>query len=104
MNCFCQGAIDHLSKLYRSCTVYNGSKCEDPASNWRSKLPIGGAFLATKEQVIAELEPIYRSGMAARLAGIPVETLRVWERRYAVVARRLVRGAVGSTRRRTSAA
>lgn len=24
----------------------------------------------------------YRSGMAARLAGLPVETLRVWERRY----------------------
>ena len=27
----------------------------------------------------------YRSGAAARLAGIPVETLRVWERRYGVV-------------------
>lgn len=27
----------------------------------------------------------FRSGAAARLAGIPVETLRVWERRYAVV-------------------
>lgn len=26
----------------------------------------------------------YRSGVAARLAGLPVETLRVWERRYAV--------------------
>ncbi|HAV36745.1 MAG TPA: MerR family transcriptional regulator, partial [Massilia sp.] len=24
----------------------------------------------------------YRSGAAARLAGLPVETLRVWERRY----------------------
>lgn len=31
----------------------------------------------------------YRSGVAARLAGIPVETLRVWERRYAVVSPRL---------------
>lgn len=30
-------------------------------------------------------EPAYRSGSAARLAGIPVETLRVWERRYGVV-------------------
>ncbi len=29
--------------------------------------------------------PAYRSGAAARLAGIPVETLRVWERRYQVV-------------------
>ena len=27
----------------------------------------------------------YRTGTAARLAGIPVETLRVWERRYRVV-------------------
>lgn len=27
----------------------------------------------------------YRSGSAARLAGIPVGTLRVWERRYAVI-------------------
>ncbi len=31
----------------------------------------------------------YRSGVAARLAGIPVETLRVWERRYGVVSPRL---------------
>jgi hypothetical protein len=29
--------------------------------------------------------PLMRSGTAARLAGIPVTTLRVWERRYAVV-------------------
>jgi DNA-binding transcriptional MerR regulator len=28
--------------------------------------------------------PAYRSGVAARLAGLPVETLRVWERRYGV--------------------
>ncbi len=34
-------------------------------------------------------EPGYRSGIAARLAGIPVETLRVWERRYQVVGPRL---------------
>lgn len=27
---------------------------------------------------------VYRSGVAARLAGLPVETLRVWERRYAI--------------------
>jgi len=27
-------------------------------------------------------EVTYRSGVAARLAGLPVETLRVWERRY----------------------
>lgn len=29
-------------------------------------------------------EVSYRSGVAARLAGLPVETLRVWERRYAL--------------------
>lgn len=34
----------------------------------------------------------YRSGAAARLAGVPVETLRVWERRYAVVQPRLSSG------------
>jgi hypothetical protein len=31
----------------------------------------------------------FRSGAAARLAGIPVETLRVWERRYALVSPQL---------------
>lgn len=31
-----------------------------------------------------EASPCYRSGVAARLAGLPVETLRVWERRYAL--------------------
>jgi len=30
-------------------------------------------------------QPSYRSGAAARLTGIPVETLRVWERRYNIV-------------------
>ncbi len=34
----------------------------------------------------------YRSGTAARLAGVPVETLRVWERRYSVVGPRLSSG------------
>ena len=34
-----------------------------------------------------EAEPAaYRSGAAARLAGVPVETLRVWERRHGVTA------------------
>jgi hypothetical protein len=37
----------------------------------------------------APLLPTYRSGTAARLAGIPVETLRVWERRYGVVGPKL---------------
>lgn len=29
--------------------------------------------------------PMYRAGTAARLSGIPVETLRVWERRYGLL-------------------
>ena len=33
--------------------------------------------------------PFYRSGTAARLAGIPVATLRMWERRYGVVGPRV---------------
>jgi len=39
----------------------------------------------TNEQTEERFEPSYRSGTAARLAGVPVETLRVWERRYGVV-------------------
>jgi MerR family transcriptional regulator, light-induced transcriptional regulator len=31
------------------------------------------------------VEPVYRSGAVARLTGIPVQTLRVWERRYKIV-------------------
>ena len=31
-----------------------------------------------------EANATYRSGAAARLSGVPVETLRVWERRYGV--------------------
>ena len=44
-----------------------------------SLLPIQGLPDAS-----AELAGAYRSGVAARLAGLPVETLRVWERRYGV--------------------
>jgi DNA-binding transcriptional MerR regulator len=34
----------------------------------------------------------YRSGIAARLAGVPVNTLRIWERRYVVVGPRMSAG------------
>jgi hypothetical protein len=34
------------------------------------------------QRVAGSAEVTYRSGAAARLAGLPVETLRVWERRY----------------------
>jgi DNA-binding transcriptional MerR regulator len=43
---------------------------KNPARNSASELPA---------------DVVYRSGAAARLAGVPVETLRVWERRYAIV-------------------
>jgi len=39
----------------------------------------------TKELSNQTPAPSYRSGTAARLAGIPVATLRMWERRYKVV-------------------
>jgi DNA-binding transcriptional MerR regulator len=45
--------------------------------------------LTTDQQAVDHFEPAYRSGIAARLAGIPVETLRVWERRYQIVGPRL---------------
>jgi DNA-binding transcriptional MerR regulator len=35
---------------------------------------------------------VYRSGVAARLSGVPVGTLRIWERRYAVIGPRLSTG------------
>jgi DNA-binding transcriptional MerR regulator len=50
---------------------------------------MAGAILTTNEPGTDGFEPAYRSGIAARLAGIPVETLRVWERRYQVVGPRL---------------
>ncbi len=40
--------------------------------------------MASHEQEKLE-EPVYRSGAVARLTGIPVQTLRVWERRYKIV-------------------
>ncbi len=40
--------------------------------------------MASNQQVAAK-RPSYRSGAVARLTGIPVETLRVWERRYNIV-------------------
>ncbi len=41
--------------------------------------------MTSEERSPDDFAPTYRSGTAARLAGIPVETLRVWERRYRVV-------------------
>ncbi len=40
--------------------------------------------MANRQQKTLE-EPVYRSGAVARLTGIPVQTLRVWERRYKIV-------------------
>lgn len=41
--------------------------------------------MPNNQDASTEDKPVYRSGAAAKLAGIPVETLRVWERRYQVV-------------------
>ncbi|MFC0350937.1 MerR family transcriptional regulator [Undibacterium danionis] len=38
----------------------------------------------TVKSAANEANATYRSGAAARLSGVPVETLRVWERRYGV--------------------
>jgi DNA-binding transcriptional MerR regulator len=40
--------------------------------------------MPSDQQAITE-GPVYRSGAVARLTGIPVQTLRVWERRYKIV-------------------
>lgn len=42
------------------------------------------ASAPTAEHPAAGFGGDYRSGTAARLAGLPVETLRVWERRYGI--------------------
>src|SRR5687768_16043725 len=41
--------------------------------------------MATETSQSNDSEATYRTGAAARLAGIRAETLRVWERRYRVV-------------------
>lgn len=46
----------------------------------------------------AQAPPTYRTGAAARLAGVPVATLRVWERRYEIASPRTG----GNTHRRYS--
>lgn len=35
---------------------------------------------------------VFRSGVAARLSGVPVDTLRIWERRYSVIGPQLSAG------------
>jgi DNA-binding transcriptional MerR regulator len=45
--------------------------------------------VSLSKQAEEDFVPTYRSGIAARLAGVPVETLRVWERRYGVVGPKL---------------
>ena len=47
----------------------------------------GGASESLPELPSAPLQgPRYRSGAVARMAGVPVSTLRIWERRYQVAA------------------
>lgn len=40
--------------------------------------------MSNTQQTVSD-GPVYRSGAVARLTGIPVQTLRVWERRYRIV-------------------
>ncbi len=37
--------------------------------------------------------PVFKIGAASRITGIPVDTLRIWERRYSVVSPRRSEGA-----------
>jgi DNA-binding transcriptional MerR regulator len=43
-----------------------------------------GTVIMTAPQKLEQDRIMYRSGAAARLAGLPVETLRIWERRYSL--------------------
>lgn len=40
--------------------------------------------IESKKNATIDANATYRSGAAARLSGVPVETLRVWERRYGI--------------------
>lgn len=64
--------VVHGSNRYNS--DINGSK-----TGHIMKKPINSSGETVQHQDTA---PAYRSGVAARLAGLSVETLRVWERRY----------------------
>lgn len=46
---------------------------------------VHSGFVLENDHLQGPVSPAYRSGAVARLTGIPVETLRVWERRYNVV-------------------
>jgi DNA-binding transcriptional MerR regulator len=49
-------------------------------------MPIHQPNEPLQERLIDDLKPRYRSGAAARMARMPVATLRTWERRFQVVA------------------
>lgn len=59
---------------------------------------IRGQILTVQPSGDAQASATYRTGAAARLAGIPVATLRVWERRYEIAGPRTG----GNTHRRYS--
>src|SRR5512139_565732 len=66
------------------CCPLSGSLRSAAAIPVRSRISRVAA-VTNDETKRTHFAPTYRSGTAARLAGIPVETLRVWERRYGVV-------------------
>jgi hypothetical protein len=51
-------------------------------NRYNTSFTVHGRFIMDEQQTATHAEVTYRSGAAARLAGLPVETLRVWERRY----------------------
>jgi hypothetical protein len=84
MNWYCQQVFQHM---YWLCLVIYGSICL--STGFRQcdleARSLQRSAVTIDEPASAHFVPTYRSGTAARLAGIPVETLRVWERRYGVV-------------------
>jgi hypothetical protein len=66
-------------------TVQGSSLSLTPAVHAaENSVKISFFLMAERKQPASDI-PTYRSGAVARLTGIPVETLRVWERRHNVV-------------------
>ncbi len=91
MHRLCQCFVDRLSQYsVPSFALFQSVHCE--TIHWTTQFRTvieKGELLAMNEPIMDPFEPTYRSGIAARLAGIPVETLRVWERRYQIVGPRV---------------
>ena len=77
--------------------VLYGSICDSASSNSDfEQRSSERSAVTTDEPTGAPFAPTYRSGTLPVSAGIPVETLRVWERRYRSSGRDSVRAGIGS--------